>query len=33
MDAVSVGLLAAAGVMLLLYLKRRRARLKNDDFQ
>lgn len=33
MDAVTIGLIAAASVMLVMYLKRRRSRLKNDDFQ
>jgi hypothetical protein len=32
-DPVAIGLLGAAGVMLVLYLKRRRSRLKNDDYR
>ena len=33
MDSITIGLLAVAGIMLALYLKRRRGRLKNNDFQ
>ena len=33
MDPVTTGLLAAAGLMLFMYLRRRKSRLKNDDFQ
>jgi hypothetical protein len=32
-DSVTIGLIAAASVMLLMYLRRRKSRLKNDDFQ
>lgn len=33
MDAMNIGLLALAGVALFMYLRRRRSRLKNDDYQ
>ena len=33
MNPTTIVLLALAGIMLFMYLRRRRGRLKNDDFQ